>query len=101
MAKKSSVQKSLRKRRLISKHSKKRAALKKEMSNPALDFEQRIAIQKKLESLPLNSSQVRHKNRCWLTGRPKGYHRDLGLCRNALREMAHKGLIPGMTKASW
>lgn len=101
MAKKSAVQKSLRKRRLIAKYSSKRASLKKEMANPELDFEQRMAIQKKLEALPLNSSEVRHKNRCWLTGRPKGYHRDLGLCRNALREMAHKGLIPGMTKASW
>jgi small subunit ribosomal protein S14 len=101
MAKKSSIQKSLKKRSLIAKNAQKRTALKKEMANPELDFEQRMIIQKKLEALPLNSSAVRHKNRCWLTGRPKGYHRDLGLCRNALREMAHKGLIPGMTKASW
>lgn len=101
MAKKSAIQKSLKKRRLIAKNAEKRAALKAEMANPELDFEQRMTIQKKMESLPLNSSEVRHKNRCWLTGRPKGYHRDLGLCRNSLREMAHKGLIPGMTKASW
>ena len=101
MAKKSSIQKSLKKRKLISKNAKKRAELKAEMANPELDFEQRMSVQKKLESLPLNSSEVRHKNRCWLTGRPKGYHRDFGLCRNSLRDMAHKGLIPGMTKASW
>ena len=101
MAKKSSIQKSLKKRKLIAKNSKKRAGLKAEMANPELDFEQRMSVQKKLESLPLNSSEVRHKNRCWLTGRPKGYHRDFGLCRNSLRDMAHKGLIPGMTKASW
>jgi len=101
MAKKSSIQKSLKKRRLVSKNAKKRAALKAAMAKPELDFEQRMTIQKQLESLPLNSSEVRHKNRCWLTGRPRGYHRDLGLCRNALREMAHKGLIPGITKASW
>lgn len=101
MAKKSSIQKSLKKRRLVAKNAKKRAALKAEMAKPELDFEQRMTIQKQLESLPLNSSEVRHKNRCWLTGRPRGFHRDLGLCRNALREMAHKGLIPGITKASW
>lgn len=101
MAKKSSIQKSSNKRKLVSKHAKKRAALKLAMANPELDFEERMIIQKKLESLPLNSSEVRHKNRCWLTGRPRGYHRDLGVCRNVLREMAHKGLVPGMTKASW
>jgi small subunit ribosomal protein S14 len=101
MAKKSAVQKSINKRKLMDKYAKKREDLKKQLANAELDFEERILIQKKLEALPLNSSQVRHKNRCWLTGRPKGYHRDLGLCRNALRTMAHQGLIPGMTKASW
>lgn len=101
MAKKSSVQKSINKRKLMAKHAKRRKELKEQMANPSLDFEERIQIQKKLEALPLNSCEIRHKNRCWLTGRPKGYHRDLGLCRNALRKMAHEGLIPGMTKASW
>lgn len=101
MAKKSAVQKSLKKSKLVAKHAKKRAELKKAMANPELSFEERLELQKKLESLPLNSSKVRHKNRCWLTGRPKGYHRDLGLCRNALREMGLAGLIPGMVKASW
>lgn len=101
MAKKSAVQKSINKRKLMAKYAKRREELKKQMANPELDFEERIVIQKKLEALPTNSSEVRHKNRCWLTGRPKGYHRDLGLCRNALRNMAHQGLIPGMTKASW
>ena len=101
MAKKSAIQKTKKKLKLIAKHSEKRAKLKKELINPDLEFEERILIQKKLEALPLNSSKVRHKNRCWLTGRPKGYHRDLGLCRNALRKMAHFGQIPGLTKASW
>jgi small subunit ribosomal protein S14 len=101
MAKKSSVQKSINKRKLVAKYAKKREDLKKQMANPELDFEERMLIQKKFEDIPLNASSVRHKNRCWLTGRPKGYHRDLGLCRNALRKMAHEGLIPGMTKASW
>ncbi len=101
MAKKSTVQKLHHKRSLMAKYAKKRAELKKAMANPNLDFEERISLQKKLEDLPLNSSRVRDRNRCWLTGRPRGYHRDLGLCRNALRLMAHQGVIPGMTKASW
>ncbi len=101
MAKKSSVQKTRKKRKLIAKYASKRAQIKALMANPELDFEQRIALQKQLESLPLNSSRVRDKSRCWLTGRARGYHRDLGLCRNALRLMAHQGMIPGMTKASW
>lgn len=101
MAKKSAIQKTMRKRKLIAKHSAKREELKKQMANPELDFDSRMSIQKKLESLPLNSARVRDKSRCWLTGRPRGYHRDLGLCRNALRLMAHQGMIPGMTKASW
>lgn len=101
MAKKSTVQKSQRKKKLIAKYAKRRADLKAELANPELDFEQRIEIQRKIEGLPSNSCKIKHKNRCWLTGRPRGYHRDLGLCRNALRLMAHQGLIPGMTKASW
>lgn len=101
MAKKSAVQKMLKKKRLIEKYAQKREELKKAMNDPEISFEEKMLIQKKLESLPTNSSKVRHKHRCWLTGRPKGYHRDLGLCRNQVREMGHKGLIPGLTKASW
>jgi small subunit ribosomal protein S14 len=101
MAKKSSTEKTQRKKKLVAKYAKKRADLKKAMANPELDFEGRMAFQRQMESLPLNSSRVRERSRCWLTGRARGYHRDLGLCRNALRLMAHQGLIPGMTKASW
>lgn len=101
MAKKSAIQKSFKKKRLIEKHAKKRQELKKAMLNPELEFEERMLLQKKMEALPLNSSNVRDKNRCWLTGRPRGYHRDLGICRNSLRLLAHQGLIPGMSKASW
>lgn len=101
MAKKSTMQKTYRKKNLISKYSKRRKELKKLMANPELSFEERMEFQRKLEALPLNSSPIRHKNRCWLTGRTRGYHKDLGLCRNALRLMAHQGMIPGMTKASW
>ena len=101
MAKQSSIQKTLKKQRLIQKHATKRAELKKQLLNPEISFDEKMLIQKKLESLPLNSSKVRHRNRCWLTGRPRGFHRDLGVCRNALRKMGHEGKIPGMTKASW
>lgn len=101
MAKKSCIQKTLKKQRLVAKHAAKRAELKKQLNDAELDFEERIEIQKKMEALPLNSSKVRHRNRCWLTGRPRGFHRDLGICRNALRKMAHFGQIPGVTKASW
>ena len=101
MAKKSAIQKSQKKEKLVTKYAKKRAQLKKAMANPELEFEERMALQKQIESLPLNSSRVRHKNRCWLTGRPRGYHKDFGICRNALRKMAHEGLIPGLSKASW
>lgn len=101
MAKKSCIEKANRKKELVKQYREKREKLKKEMNNPELDFEERIILQKKLESMPLNASKVRIKNRCWLTGRPRGFHRDLGICRNQLREMALKGLIPGLRKASW
>lgn len=101
MAKKSCIQKTKKKKLLIDKYAAKRAELKKQMANPEVSFDERMALQEKLENLPLNSVKIRHRNRCWLTGRPRGYHRDLGLCRNALREMGHQGLIPGLTKASW
>lgn len=101
MAKKSCIEKTHKKSRLIAKYRQKREELKKAMANPELEFEERMFLQKKLESMPLNSSPVRHRNRCWLTGRPRGYHSDLGVCRNALREMAHAGMIPGLMKASW
>ncbi len=100
MAKKSSVQKTLKKQRLIEKFAAKREKILKDMAN-AESFEERVVLQKKLESLPLNSSKVRHRNRCWLTGRPRGFHRDFGICRNSLRLMALEGFIPGLSKASW
>lgn len=101
MAKKSSIQKTLRKKKLCEKFDKKRKELKAQLNNPELDFEERIKVQKRLEDIPLNSSSVRQRNRCWLTGRPRGYHADFGICRNALRKMAHEGQIPGLVKASW
>lgn len=101
MAKKSSIQKTRRKSKLCDQYNKKRKELKAMLNDPELDFEERMKVQKRLEDLPLNSSPVRQRSRCWLTGRPRGYYSDLGICRNALRKMAHEGQIPGLVKASW
>lgn len=100
MAKKSAVQKSFKKEKMVAQTTEKREALKEELIK-AESFEEQMLIQKKINKLRLNSSKVRLKNRCWRTGRPRGFHRDLGVCRNVLREMAHRGEIPGLTKASW
>lgn len=89
MAKESIKARQVKREKLVARYAEKRAALK-----AAGDFD---AIQK----LPRNSSPVRLKNRCKFTGRPKGYMRDFGICRNQFREMALMGKIPGVTKASW
>ena len=64
-------------------------------------LEQIFALNEKLQKLPRNSSSIRIRNRCWKTGRPRGYYRHFGLCRNVVREFAHDCLLPGVTKASW
>jgi small subunit ribosomal protein S14 len=89
MAKESVKARQLKREAMVAKYAAKREALKK-----AGDF---LALQK----LPRNASPVRLKNRCKLTGRPKGYMRDFGICRNQFRELASMGKIPGVTKSSW
>ena len=89
MARKSVVARELKRRKLVAKYEKLRAELKANGDYDALD------------KLPKNSSPVRLHNRCQLTGRPKGYMRQFGISRVTFREMALKGLIPGITKASW
>ena len=64
-------------------------------------FKVKLELHSKLQKLPRNSSKIRIRNRCWKTGRPRGVFRDFGLSRHVLREMAHDGLIPGLTKSSW
>ena len=64
-------------------------------------FQERLTLYKKFERIPRNSSPSRHRNRCWMTGRSRGYYKDFGLSRHVLREMAYEGLIPGLTKSSW
>ncbi len=79
----------------------RRAKLKAIVMNRKLPLEDRFAAQAKLNELPRNSSRVRQRNRCELTGRPRGYYRKFKLCRNKLRELGSFGLIPGLIKASW
>ena len=65
------------------------------------DFNLKLEIHSKIQKLPRNSAKIRIRNRCWKTGRPRGYYRDFGISRHVLREMAHQCLLPGVTKSSW
>lgn len=100
MAKKSMVQRELKRQRLVMKYAEKKAALKKQIKK-ANFLKDKLILHRKLQQLPKDSSAVRLHNRCLITGRPKGYFRDFGLSRHVLREMAHEGLLPGVTKSSW
>lgn len=101
MAKTSSVEKNKRRMRLVKKFATKRAALKAAARNDSLSPEERFNARLKLATLPRDSSPVRVRLRCELTGRPRGNYRKFKLSRIALRELASSGQIPGMVKASW
>ena len=101
MAKTSSIQKNLKRIRLVNKFLKKRASLKRIIKNKKLPLAERFAAQLKIAKLPRNSAKIRVRNRCEITGRPHGYYRKLRISRIALRDLASKGKIPGMTKSSW
>ncbi|MGF1649671.1 MAG: 30S ribosomal protein S14 [Hyphomicrobiaceae bacterium] len=101
MAKTSSIEKNKRRRRLVAQFKDKRAALKVVISDRAKPMEERFAAQLKLAQMPRNSSKTRIRNRCEVTGRPRGFYRKLKMCRNQLRELASLGRIPGMVKSSW
>ena len=101
MAKTSAVQKNLKRIKLVKKYANKRAALKKIINNKKLELSERFAAQLKLDKLPKNSSRVRIRNRCGISGRPHGYYRKLKISRIALRDMASSGKIPGIIKSSW
>ena len=101
MAKVSSLQKNLKRIRLVNKFLKKRASLKKIIKNKKLPLAERFAAQLKIAKLPRNSAKNRVRNRCEITGRPHGVYRKLRISRIALRDLASKGKIPGMTKSSW
>ncbi len=101
MAKKSAVERDLKRRRLAEKYAGKRAELKANAKDESLPQEERFAARLKLAELPRNSSVTRVRNRCELTGRPRGVYRKLKLSRIGLRDLASAGQIPGMVKSSW
>jgi small subunit ribosomal protein S14 len=101
MAKKSAVEKNLRRQRLVAKFAARRAALKAIINDDNLSPEERFSARLKLAELPRNSAPTRVRNRCELTGRPRGFYRKLKLSRIGLRDMASSGQIPGMVKSSW
>jgi len=101
MAKKSSIEKNNRRRRMSKQYAARRAKLKAIMKDKNLPVEDRFAASLKLAQLPRNSSKTRIRNRCELTGRPRGYYGKQRMSRIALRELGNKGLIPGLVKSSW
>jgi small subunit ribosomal protein S14 len=100
MAKKSMIEREKKRIKLTNKYAEKRKNLLNEYRN-IRDFNLKLEIHSKLQKLPRNSAKIRIRNRCWKTGRPRGYYRDFGLSRHVLREMAHQCLLPGVTKSSW
>ena len=101
MAKKSMVERDLKRRRLAKKYQTKRSALKAIIKNESSTPEERFKASLRLAELPRNSSATRIRNRCLVTGRPRGFYRKLKMSRIALREYGSLGLIPGLVKASW
>ena len=100
MARKGIIEKEKKRQKLTSKFADKRVLLKRQIRN-SNSFSNTFALSSKLEKLPLNSLAIRLRNRCFITGKPRGFYRDFGLSRNMLREMGHNCLIPGLIKSSW
>jgi small subunit ribosomal protein S14 len=101
MAKQSSIQNNLKRKRIVAAKKTTRETLSAIVNNKQASFEDRIAAVHKLAEMPRNSSATRVRNRCGLTGRARGYYRKFEVSRIALRELGNLGLIPGITKASW
>ena len=100
MAKKSMIEREKKRIKLNNKYKTKRENLLKQYQITE-DFNLKLEIHSKIQKLPRNSAKIRIRNRCWKTGRPRGYYRDFGISRHVLREMAHQCLLPGVTKSSW
>ena len=101
MAKKSMINRELKRSRLVAQYADKRASLKKIMADETASYEDRELARLKFQKLPRDSSPVRGRNRCALTGRPHGFYRKFGLARNELRRVAMEGHVPGLVKARW
>jgi len=100
MAKQGMIQREKKRAQLAAKNTNKRESLKEKLRTVD-SFEERLTLYKKFEKIPRNSSPSRKRNRCWVTGRSRGFYRDFGLSRRVLREMGNDGLIPGLKKSSW
>ena len=101
MSRLSLIQRNLKRERLVKKYYKKRLALKKIIKNKKINSEERIDAMNKLSKLPKNSAPCRLRNRCIITGRPRGNYRKFKLSRIAFRELANDGKLPGIIKSSW
>ncbi len=101
MAKTSKVAKNEQRKKIVAKYAARRAALVAIVKDPEASLDDKIAAQKKIAAMPRDASATRVRNRCFLTGRPRGYYRKFGLSRIAMREEALKGNLPGVVKASW
>lgn len=101
MAKKCMVERERKRKRMAKRYAAKRDALKNIIDSAGSSVEERFEAQLKLQQIPRNASPVRQRNRCAISGRPRGYYRKFGLARNQLRAAAVKGDIPGLTFSSW
>ncbi len=101
MAKESMVEREKKRTKLVQKYAEKRLLLKRIIKDPNTSDDEKWEAQLKLQKLPRDSAPNRRRNRCGLTGRPHGYYRKFGLSRNKLREVASRGEVPGLRKASW
>jgi small subunit ribosomal protein S14 len=101
MAKTSMIERNKKRQSLAKKYASRRATLKTRAEDQSLPAEERFQARLKLAELPRNSAPVRIRNRCEVSGRPRGYYRKLRMSRIALRELSSNGLVPGMVKSSW
>ena len=101
MAKIGSINRNEKRKKLVKSFRLKREALSSQIQDKKLPLEERFELVLKLADLPRNSAKNRVRNRCAIAGRPRGFHRKMGLSRNVLRELAAKGMLPGVIKASW
>ncbi len=101
MAKKSMIARELKRTKLSSRHADKREKLRDILKSETTDYDEKMEASRQLQQMPRDSSKIRGRNRCRVSGRPHGYYRKFGLARNKLREAAMRGDVPGLSKASW
>nr|AZL87978.1 ribosomal protein S14 [Leachiella pacifica] len=100
MAKKNMIERNLKRVQLVNKYNQKRKEFR-HLIKTSKTFKKTLRFQSQLQKIPRNSLQCRTRNRCWVTGRSRGFYSHFGLSRHVFREMAHKGLLPGIKKSSW